>query len=96
MATLPAVADGHEAATLQTLGIERQAKTVVPEDLDHVAPPTAKREQIAGEWVEPQRLLDLEAEPVHVSRMSVLPFANHMRTPDGTGIIGASEGRERA
>src|SRR6516164_2632450 len=52
-------------AALQSLGVKRHAETVMPEDLDQIAPPAAKHKQIAGMRIALQPLLDLQGQPVH-------------------------------
>ena len=54
-----------EAAFLQTFGIERHAKTVMPEHFYQVAPCTSKNIEIAGMRVAAQRLLNLQRQPRH-------------------------------
>src|SRR6516164_9390006 len=52
-------------AALQSLGVQRHAETVMPENLDQIASPPAEYEQIAGMRVALQSLLDLQSQPIH-------------------------------
>jgi hypothetical protein len=56
-----------ELAALQSLGVERHAKTVVPKNLDEIATAAAKGEKIAGVWIALQRLLHLQGKTIHAA-----------------------------
>src|SRR6516165_11789908 len=70
-------------AALQSLGVQRHAQTVMPENLDQIAPPPAEYEQIAGVRVALQSLLDLERQPVHPAPHIAVPGRDPH--PDTTG-----------
>ena len=76
-----------EPATLEALGIERQSKPVVPEDLDQVAAASPEDVEITGIGVTTERFLDLKRKPFMPRRMSVTAVASHTLTSDGIGII---------
>src|ERR1700674_1744783 len=57
----------NEATALQPLGVKRQAETVMPEDLDQVAPGATEDEKIADERIAPECLLYLQGETVHAA-----------------------------
>ena len=71
-------AAGHgwpdEAAPLQTLGVQRHAKAIMPKDLDQVALGAAEDEKIAGMGIALQGFLDLQSQAVHA--------APHVGSPD--------------
>src|SRR5215472_2287981 len=52
-----------KAAALQSLGVKRHAETVMPEDLDQIATPTAEHQQIAGVGISPQPSCTCRANP---------------------------------
>src|SRR5262249_3215787 len=56
-----------EPSALQTLGIERHAETIVPENLDQLAALAAEHVEVAAVWIAPQRFLHEQGERVHAA-----------------------------
>src|SRR5665647_210013 len=56
-----------EAALLQSLGVERHAETVMPDDLDQVATRTSEDKEIARMGIALQRFLHLQRQAIHAA-----------------------------
>src|SRR6516165_1661641 len=52
-------------AALQSLGVQRHAQTVMPQNLDQIPPPPAEHNQIPGMGVALRARLHLQSQPVH-------------------------------
>src|SRR5674476_1334950 len=63
-----------EAALLQPFGVERHAKTVMPDNLDQIATRTSEDKEVACMGIAPQRFLDLQSQAIHA--------APHVRSSD--------------
>src|SRR5450755_3666947 len=57
----------YEAATLQPLGVERHAVTVVPEYLDQLAALAAEHVEITAVRITLERFLNLQSQRVHAA-----------------------------
>src|SRR5690348_12876200 len=58
---------GNEPAAFQTLGIQRHAQPIMPEDLHQIAALAAKHVELASMRIAAQCLLDLQGQAIHAA-----------------------------
>jgi hypothetical protein len=74
---------------LQTLGIERHADPIVPEDLHQITALAPEHVEVPRVRIALQRLLHLERQAVHTAPHVGVPTASQTRTAEGTAITDA-------
>ena len=77
----------HEASALQSLREQTQPVTIIPQNLDQIASPSAKYEHLPGERLLLQLGLTIALSPVKPRRKSVTPAAIQMRVFAGNPIM---------
>jgi len=64
---IPSACSSRKAAAIKPLGVEREAKPVMPDDLHEIAAPAPENEEIASMGIAVEAFLNLQRQALHAA-----------------------------